>query len=240
MKVRGLNKRYRIFSIDPGTNEMGFAIIDVDLVTLKPYLIFTDTISGKVFLKSNKTVCETHNDSTAKLCGYHDRLLSEFKKWNPHVVASESPFMGRFPTPFARLSECLFIVRYALIHYSTKVPFFKVDPPSAKLAVGVSPAGSTKEDIDEAVRIIPEMNYPNPEVFDKVTEHETDAIAVGFWMYKYLIGEEVKFVRKKKRKRRKKGTPPRPIQEPTKVVTNNIKSIKAMNFGDGKYINDKS
>jgi hypothetical protein len=95
--------------------------------------------------------------------------------------------MGRFPQAFAALTECLTAIRRAVLRYDDFKPLLLVDPPTAKLAVGVKGKGSVKDDVKQGVLSL--RNLLNPDNIDiqNLDEHSIDAIAVAMSRAKFIL-----------------------------------------------------
>lgn len=180
---------YRIISIDPGTNTMGVAQLDVDLVLGDVIVNEAVTFNGDRLSLSYPEVLDIHGGRIAKLLAHEENLLELFYLVQPHCVICESPFLGRFPQAFEALIECLTAIRRALFQYDRSLPLETVDPPTVKKAVGVVNKGSTKDDVNQAIRSLKGLSYNSgvdPALLD---EHSTDAVAVGYYKYSQLMGE---------------------------------------------------
>jgi hypothetical protein len=117
---------------------------------------------------------------------HEENLYQLFCKWGPHAVICESPFLGRFPQAFAALTETMSMIRRAVYRFDRTVYVETVDPPTAKMAVGVSGKGKDKEDVRQGVLKLQAQGVLfnlNRDV-TLLDEHSIDAIAVGY--HKYL------------------------------------------------------
>lgn len=97
--------------------------------------------------------------------------------------------MGRFPAAYGALVECVAYIRFALFEYDETMKLNMVDPPTAKVAVGVSGKSKDKLEVMEGVeRLVKEGRLIIPEgmAINALDEHSTDAIAVG-WSHAQLI-----------------------------------------------------
>lgn len=174
---------YRILAIDPGTDTMGVVLLDVDLQYLTVKLTYAETFRGDKMSRRYGDYAETYGDRAAKLYAHEQRLLSFVQAARPHCIISESPYMGRFPTAFQALVECLTMLQRVTYQYDPSLPLETVDPPTAKKAVGAPGKMKRGEDKKAPVRMgVLGLNLHNATGKDLslLDEHSIDAIAVGY------------------------------------------------------------
>lgn len=177
-----------IIGIDPSVDNLGFSIIQVCLETNKEYLLFAGTFYSKKMIKKEPIIVETHGERAAKLYVLQKALTQLFLDWQPNVVAMEYPFLGRFPQAYGALMEAICTIRNALLKYDETIPLGQIDPPTVKTSVGVDGRSKDKEEMREAVRVIPGMIYPDNLDMHSLDEHASDSIAVAHWQYGVLFG----------------------------------------------------
>lgn len=174
---------FRVVSIDPALDKLGIAVLDVCLITKRILIRYAETIDAVAGSQKFPEVISHFGLRQAKLC-YHEEYLTEFFcNWEPHAIVHEAPFLGRFPNSYAALVEAVAGIRKAAINYNMLVDFDHVDPPSAKKAVGVSGKSKDKEEVMEAIKKLPNVVYDSDTVtlLDYLSEHASDAVAVGYW-----------------------------------------------------------
>lgn len=179
--------QYRIVGIDPGTNTLGVAAVDVDLVTKEIVLLDARTFDANSLLYAYGNTVQWHGERVARLLAHEDTLYGYFRYLGPHSIISESPYMGRFPQAFAALTECLTAIRRAVMRYDTFKPLLLVDPPTAKLAVGVKGKGSTKDDVKNGVLSLRDLLNPDNIDIRNLDEHSIDAIAVAISRARFVL-----------------------------------------------------
>jgi Holliday junction resolvasome RuvABC endonuclease subunit len=180
--------RYRIVGIDPGTDTLGAAWLEVDLVRKAIILIEAHTFDGTRMAKRYSWISPLHGDRTARLMAHEENLYLFFEYVKPHVVASEAPYMRKFPQAFQALVECMTFIRRALFRYDEYIVLEPVDPPTAKMAVGMTiKKGSTKDDVKRAVLALKTLENPMGIDLEQLDEHSIDAIAVGYWRAKLIL-----------------------------------------------------
>lgn len=180
------NPSYRYIAIDPGSNTLGLSVFDVNLVTLEERVVEAVTFSGEKLSARRPYVNEIHGDKFARLRAHEVNLLNLMERWKPNAVICESPFLGRFPQAFAALTETLSMIRRATYAFDPSICVETVDPPTAKLAVGVSGKGKDKEDVRQGVLKLRDQGviFDLPRPLEELDEHSIDSIAVGH--HKYL------------------------------------------------------
>ena len=182
-----INEPYRIVSIDPGTNTLGVALLEVDLVYFNITLLNAFTLNSGTNIHAFPTVLESHGERYTKLFSHSQNLLIIFNQYHPHSVICESPFLGRFPQAFEALVECKIMIRNALLSHDPSMPLETVDPPTAKLAVGAPGRGGDKEVVKKAILNLDNLVLPNVNFIESLDEHSIDAIAVGYYKAKQVI-----------------------------------------------------
>jgi len=203
---------FRIFGIDPGSDNLGISILDVNLITGKVNVEHAETFTGNKMVKRWQHIADIYGNKGAKLYGQREVLRKEFVKWQPHAVVVERPFVGRFANAIIALSECMAGIRESLICYNYNVPLDTIDPPTVKLSVGVKGNSKDKELMRVAIRTLKNATYSLSSDITTLDEHSCDAIAVAYWRYLELYGIAPVFVRaakkgKKRGKRKKTKTP---------------------------------
>jgi Holliday junction resolvasome RuvABC endonuclease subunit len=179
---------YRILGIDPGTNTLGVAILDINLSTLSVDIVHAKTYSGQTMSGDHRWFEEVHGGRASRLKSHQENLYAIMVEWNPHFVIAESPYMRKFPQAFAALVECVMAIRAAVIQYDRFMPLALVDPPTAKKSAGMVGKLSGKELVRIALRKLTYLNYAPGIDLEALDEHEVDAIAVAHHRAKEILG----------------------------------------------------
>lgn len=151
------DNKTRILGIDPGTNVMGFALLDVngkksEVVTL-----------GVVKMAK----LPTHLDKLAHIFQSVNELITNY---SPNVLAIEEPFYGKNPQSMLKLGRAQGVVMTAAIQ--KQMPVFEYTPRRVKQAVtGVGSA--SKEQVAAMLSTI----YPSLPQQDYLDA--TDALAIA-------------------------------------------------------------
>ncbi len=179
--------RYRIVSIDPGTNTLGLALLELDLEVGQLSLVEAMTLTAEHRLHLYRTHADIYGERQAKLRSHSDALIHYFNQVQPHAVASESPYMGRLPQAYAALVECVQTIRLAVEQYDRHLPLHTYDPATVKKTVGVSGKSGDKEAMRRGVKALSFIRDDQQLFLDQTDEHSVDAIAVGYCHYRQQL-----------------------------------------------------
>lgn len=199
----------RLLGLDPGTDTLGSAIIDVDLETYEPTIVFGETHHASKAAKHNTWKAEIRSGRDARLDCHSRYLYDLYSCTDPVLVAAESPFLNRkMVTSFEALVECYAMLRETLWHYSPSMYLRRIDPITAKNYVGVSHIKTDKTDMRRAViALYKDKCAPGVDI-ESFDEHTIDAVAVTHCLLqKYLMNVEIASTKKKKNRRKgRRGT----------------------------------
>lgn len=179
--------KFRLMAVDPGLNNIGTAIFDIDLEP-KP--------------KITRIVAETlKSDRVSRVCDYDSDLVDDAfirkqnmisatlllcRQYRPDIFVIESPFFDRNrPSSFAILSEIMFGLFSGVLEIDPNTVLQKYAPQYIKAVLGVAGIKG-KEVVKEAlsgVEVVTSVLTPDVSVLD---EHSIDAAAIG---YTYLVRE---------------------------------------------------
>jgi Holliday junction resolvasome RuvABC endonuclease subunit len=186
----------RVAGIDPGTTTLGLSFLDLNLSNGRCVIAYSKTADGGKLGKDYRLEAETHGDRFARLTAIEDFLFVVFEMMQPHAFCTESPFLRKFPATFAALTECVSHCRRAVHRYDRHARMDTVDPPTAKLGVGMTiKKGATKDDVKAAILRLVDSKLPNglpalevaPDVnLAELDEHEIDSIAVAYHLVQQL------------------------------------------------------
>jgi Holliday junction resolvasome RuvABC endonuclease subunit len=171
--------RAHLISIDPGSNTLGFCLIEFSVVTYNIYSTQAMTFVGDK-MNCNQWFAEIHGARFSRIQQHRENLYRQFITYLPIAVVSESPFYSsRHPQAFEALLEVVAAIRQALFDYDPNMTLDLIDPPSAKKAVG-APGNAGKDDVHNAVLRLHDLNYSGIVPLECLDEHSIDAIAVGY------------------------------------------------------------
>lgn len=185
----------RACGIDPGTDTLGYAIVELDPSTLKISLDYVETFRASKATRKLPDLSDLLGNRGVRLNWHTQNLTEMFKHHKPHTVTVESPFLGRFATAFEALIECRSAIRKAMLEYSETITMELIDPLSVKSAMGAlkplapkkkgkrrkkKTTGKTKEEIKAALKRIKDVDWGEYSL-DDLDEHSIDAVAVALY-----------------------------------------------------------
>lgn len=181
-----------ILSIDPGTKNLGISVLDLTLhnvstteVGFNLEILDTRTVGIENLVKLKySALMEERSLRELKVKACYDTILKMVDTWTPAIVISEAPYMGRFPTAFGALVECLQAVREAVMDYDVDLPFVSIDPATVKKMVGVKGNSGDKNAMTKALHKL----FPDRlDLLAHLDEHAIDSLGVGYaWSKLYL------------------------------------------------------
>lgn len=171
---------YRILGIDPGTNTLGTAIIDIDLITKRMTVAHATTYVGQSMACNYKAHEEVHGPRAARLKAHEENLLGLLHEWKPHTVICESAYMGRFAQAYMALVECICAIEKALYRYNPAMPLLLVDPTTVKKTTGMTGRLRGKDPVREAIASLDCLHFAKGMHLNGLDEHSVDALAVAY------------------------------------------------------------
>ena len=154
---------YRILGIDPGTNYMGYGVLEVEGRTLRSVVL------GAIDL-------HRMTDPYAKLRYIFERVGALVDEYRPREAARESPFFGSNVQSMLKLGRAQGVAMAAAL--SRDIPIAEYAPLSIKQAV-TGTGSASKERVAEMLRRL--LNIPQenmPRLLDA-----TDALAAALTHY---------------------------------------------------------
>ena len=155
---------YRIMGIDPGTNYMGYGIIEIEGRTMR------SVVMGDIDL-------HTMSDPYRKLHYIFERVGKLIDDYEPREVALESPFFGTNVQSMLKLGRAQGVAMAAALHRQKEV--FEYAPSRIKQAIAGSGSAS-KEQIAGVVMKTLHIETP-PKKLDA-----TDALGIAYCHYLQL------------------------------------------------------
>ncbi|MBN22675.1 MAG: hypothetical protein CL678_15430 [Bdellovibrionaceae bacterium] len=182
---------YRYCAIDPGSDTLGYAVFEVSLIDATVRVVEVRTVSASRMSRGQVDVRKVHGDHFAKMLAHRHAFKALLDDIEPHSVIAETPYMGSFAKAFGSLTEGYANLRNAVFEYDPAMPLEGVDPTTAKLAVGVSGRGKTKEDVKKGLLEVLEKDkcFTVDADVQLLDEHSVDAIVVGYHKYLELLND---------------------------------------------------
>lgn len=125
-----------ILGIDPGTNVMGYAVLQV--IGRKPQLVVMGV------LQLNKL--DSHY---LRLKRIHERVLGLIEQYHPDELAIESPFVGINPSSMIKLCRAQGVAMAAAVERD--IPIFEYPPAKVKIQI-VGNGAASKEQVAAMVK----------------------------------------------------------------------------------------
>lgn len=200
----------RVIAIDPGTDTLGVAIIDVDFETYEQTLVFGHTFKASKDIKGYDDMCVMRGPKDARLLSHSRRLKELLVCTEPTIICAESPFLQRGKVnAYEALVECYAMLRATVWDYTPSMKLHRIDPITAKNYCGVSHIKTDKTHVEAAIRSLYAGRLGPGVDLNALDEHTFDAVAVGNALVRKFLLQEViastkKPKRKGKRRRRKK------------------------------------
>lgn len=175
----------RVLGIDPGGNNLGLSIVEYsnDAEDMRVVMSTTMKLTGRDF----KDAEEKHHARLSRLLEMEDKLHCFLKEYNPHEIASESPFMGSFFTAYRGLAECLIVLQRLVFLHNHQLTFNYYSPKQVKGAVGVIMTGGKgmqKDDNRKVVFGYPHLTWDIDR--DVLDDNAVDSVAVALTHIKGL------------------------------------------------------
>ncbi len=152
---------YRIMGIDPGTNYMGYGVLEVDGKKIRAVVL------GEIDLHKIA-------DPYAKLSHIFERVSSLVEQYTPREVALESPFFGSNVQSMLKLGRAQGVAMAAAL--SHQVDVFEYAPTRVKQAI-TGRGSATKESLAAMLKSILGVESPSKRL------DATDGMAVALCHY---------------------------------------------------------
>jgi len=179
-----------IIGIDPGTTNLGIAILIINLDNLKIITSDAFTLNGNKLKGNDDWTSNRYGERTGRILGLENELLRIFHYYKPTFICSESPFfMVKFPAAGVALTEVMCSIKRSVMNYSYWHKLYTIDPSSVKNAVGAK-GNADKYTMKQKIIDLPNLNYNGIIPLFNLDEHSIDALAVAYGMYIKVINGE--------------------------------------------------
>lgn len=184
LKGNPVNEPFRLLAIDPGTNTLGIAIIDIDLVAKTKCLVHAYTFEAGKHLDyyQDHPQWQQMEEKYWRLHRHEENLYGLIEHYQPHMVVHESAFMGKYPKAYQGLTECLCAIRQGVYRYSVNLPIVPITPMEVKYTIG----GVKKEEVLHAVQQLKDLQHLH-DFLPYLDEHAIDSIAIGYTKANQLL-----------------------------------------------------
>lgn len=179
------HQTFKILAIDPGLNNTGIAIFEVQSEPAKILSIHALTLKAERLIDDSELDDEDYIERLHKRYSMGSALQKLLVQYDPCVVVSESPFFDRFrPGSFAILTEVLTTLFDTVVRYNPLIRFSLVEPLLVKKVLGVAGQKGkevVRESMEKQTMILSVLQDP----LEQLDEHAVDAIGVGYtWLIK--------------------------------------------------------
>lgn len=171
---------FKVISIDPGTDNLGFAVLDVTYDDFKIIKTVSKTITASKLVTEESWISQVHGYRMARIQKLKEVLINNFNNIEPAFIVCESPFFNpRMPGAFQPLAEILFAIKEAVLEHNWWLPLYLIDPSTIKKSVK-APGNADKTVMKKCVDELTDINYEGDVLIKDLDEHSIDAIAVGY------------------------------------------------------------
>ncbi len=156
-----VEQSYRIMGIDPGTNYMGYGVLQVDGRKLSAVVL------GEIDMHKI-------TDPYAKLSHIFERVSALVREYQPREVALESPFFGSNVQSMLKLGRAQGVAMAAAL--SQQVDVFEYAPTKVKQAI-TGRGGASKESLAAMIKCVLGVESPSKRL------DATDGMSVALCHY---------------------------------------------------------
>lgn len=171
---------YKIIGIDPGINNTGVSIVEIEYNTNTIRRISAFTIHPVKLPNLTGLDYYNHSSRTITLYKLKGELYRVFTEIEPSLVICESPFFNRLcPMAYGSLLEVVSAIRDVVISLNKNIPFNTIEPLLVKKVVGAGMVAG-KADIKTKISNLPAITDVLIQDINTLDEHSLDAIAVAY------------------------------------------------------------
>lgn len=178
----------RILGIDPGTQTLGTAVLDLDLKNYTIDIVHCRTYKADVLSKFDprfQGISEAHGDLAMRLIAHKENLRSLMQHMIIDELVAESSFMHMRAHAFEALVRCMECIRAAAWDYNPSMVVNTVTPQGAKAVVGAAGKGKGKDAVKVGIKKllndkVSGVSYKAEADFESLDDHSIDAIAIGY------------------------------------------------------------
>jgi len=187
-----VDNTFKIISIDPGTDKLGLAVMDVTYENFNISKTVAKTIIASRHVDEDAWISQIHGYRMARIQKLKTILVQNFDKIEPAFIVCESPFFNpRRPGAFQPLAEILFAIKEAVLEHNSWLPLNLIDPSTIKKSVN-APGNADKVVMKKFVSSLTDIGYEGDVKIEDLDEHAIAAIAVGYCQVKNLRSPVIK------------------------------------------------
>lgn len=178
----------KILSIDPGINNAGLAIISTDkqFEVIETHLVK----NARKFTDEEKIIETKFGNRTVKVLAILNKIKELLKKYSIEYVVIEAPFYNALtPVAYGSLLEVIFAIRYTIL-FPENIQSKMLEPLLVK-KLFTQQAMASKEIIKQfLIKKKEDGSILMPKNIEEMSEHEIDAVAIGFVHYLSTLEEK--------------------------------------------------
>lgn len=180
---------FKILSIDPGTQTLGYAVLEINIDTLEVVDCFAWTVDSTRLDIYNEETALTYSEKFARIISHKTNFKNVLDFYQPLIVVSETPFFSIMrPSAAGPLYELFATLEQTVYEWDKEKPLYKAEPRSVKKFVNAVDH-KDKNAVKTALKKIDELKSANLDFLDS---HSIDAIAVGYYQLGKLRSEREK------------------------------------------------
>ncbi len=180
---------FKILSIDPGTQTLGYAVLEINIDTLEVVECFAWTVDSTRLDLYNEGTALTYSEKFARIISHKTNFKNVLDFYQPLIVVSETPFFSIMrPSAAGPLYELFATLEQTVYEWDKEKPLYKAEPRSVKKFVNAVDH-KDKNAVKNALKKIDELKSANLDFLDS---HSIDAIAVGYYQLGKLRSEREK------------------------------------------------
>lgn len=182
---------YTVLVFDPGLSNTGWAVLELKAGDNRALIVNTGLIqlTREVRRVSYRPLTDVYGIRVITLNMLEDELVKLFATYKPDFVVTEDVFFDphRITASAALLQWITILERYAL---KQKLRVYRIAARTAKKTMtGVGDASKTS--IQETVLANPNIRFRHRSALPDLSEHEADAIAIGWHFFENIFPEAV-------------------------------------------------
>lgn len=173
---------------DPGSDTFGVGIMQFDILRLEAVSTEAFTLKG-ARLGRGSWETEMQGEMIGRIWGIEQELYEIYRRYEPWLIGSEVPFIGRFPQAGIVLTRVMSSIHHAIRRYDPWKVLHKYEPGVVKNAVGAD-GRSKKDPVREGIlKMASALHYCGDTPLEELDEHSIDSLAVCVAMLQELRTE---------------------------------------------------
>jgi Holliday junction resolvasome RuvABC endonuclease subunit len=179
-------KECRILCLDPGLGVSGYAAIDIRSDQILSIHRFGEILPNRVAESAAKRdEVNIYGKRIIALTTLQDKVRDLMLEFVPDYIACEAAFYNpKRPNAYVALVQWINTVELLLYREFNKT-IYMVPTRSAKQCI-FNNGNATKINIQEAILSTQEITFKQKQQINSLSEHSSDAIAVGFFFWKQI------------------------------------------------------